>query len=277
MKADRPGDPMRLHLQREAESPPPTEAAGRYQFLLDLDEDLACRFSLGLRVAVRPVITARVVELPLGDFDLEPLFARVTDGLGLLVVAGLVELDTRVGDRTASELLGDGDLMCPWQTSGDVVLLARARVSRALLPVRIAILDQAFLRRAQPWPQVTSALIQRGVRRAMSLNLQRAATCHPRAEVRVDLLLWQLAERWGKVQPDGIQVTLPLTHRLIGQLVGVERPSVSHALSRLSRAGLVTRSADGLVLRGTAEHHIECLVERRDSDEPSLSEQGPVA
>ena len=57
---------------------------------------------------------------------------------------------------------------------------------------------------------------------------------------------------------------LPLTHRLIGQLVGAERPSVSHALGRLSSADLVTRKPNGLVLHGTAAHHIACLTERAD-------------
>ena len=57
---------------------------------------------------------------------------------------------------------------------------------------------------------------------------------------------------------------LPLTHRLIGQLVGAERPSVSHALARLSSAGLVTREPNGLVLHGTAAHHIAGLVDREE-------------
>ena len=92
----------------------------------------------------------------------------------------------------------------------------------------------------------------------MELNVHRAATCHPRADARIALLLWHLAERWGRVEPDGILVPLPLTHRLIGRLVGAERPSVSHALARLSDAGLVTREDRGLVLHGTAAHHIAC-------------------
>jgi CRP-like cAMP-binding protein len=98
----------------------------------------------------------------------------------------------------------------------------------------------------------------------MELNVHRAATCHPRADARIALLLWHLAERWGVVMTDGILVPLPLTHRLIGQLVGAERPSVSHALGRLSSAGLVTREENGLVLHGTAAHHIAALVDRDD-------------
>ena len=187
--------------------------------------------------------------------------------MGLLVVRGVIELDTEVGGRTASELIGDGDLLCPWQSGGDVVFFARTRVSSALVPAQIAILDEEFARRIRPWSQITGALVQRGARRAMALNVQRAATAHPRADVRVALLLWQLAERSGKVQPDGIHVPLPLTHRLIGRLVGAERPSVSHALSHLKQADLVTREADGLVLHGSAEHHLACLLNRGEDGE----------
>ena len=122
-------------------------------------------------------------------------------------------------------------------------------------------LDESFSERIKAWPQITRALVRREAKRCMDLNVQRAATYHPRADVRVALLLWHLAQRWGKVQRDGVLLPLPLTHRLIGKLVGAERPSVSHALSRLSRSRLVSRCEGGLMLHGTADHHIECLIE----------------
>jgi CRP-like cAMP-binding protein len=137
-------------------------------------------------------------------------------------------------------------------------------VSIALTSVRLALLDETFAERVMALPQITDALIRRATRRSMELNAQRAATSHPRADVRVALLLWHLAQRWGKVQRDGILLCLPLTHRLISRLVGIERPSVSHALSRLSHNGLVERCEDGLMLRGSAEHHIACLIDRND-------------
>ena len=68
--------------------------------------------------------------------------------------------------------------------------------------------------------------------------------------------------RWGKVEPGGIRLSLPLTHRLLGQLIGAERPSVSHALARLAAAGLVTGRADEWHLHGTVEEPPRRLVER---------------
>ena len=74
----------------------------------------------------------------------------------------------------------------------------------------------------------------------------RAITSQPRLEVRLVLLLWHLAARWGRVEPSGVRLSLPLTHRLLGQLVAAERPSISHALKRLAQAGLVTGATDDL-------------------------------
>jgi len=43
------------------------------------------------------------------------------------------------------------------------------------------------------------------------------------------LLLRRPAGRFGRVEPAGLRLTLPLTHRLLGQLAAAERPSISNA------------------------------------------------
>jgi CRP-like cAMP-binding protein len=121
------------------------------------------------------------------------------------------------------------------------------------------VLDAAFAERVRPWPQVTQALLRRAGRRARNLDVQRAISCEPRLEVRLAMLFWHLAERWGRVEPGGIHVALPLTHSLLGRLAGAERPSVSHALARLGDAGLVTGSAGHWHLHGSVEDHLARL------------------
>jgi hypothetical protein len=76
------------------------------------------------------------------------------------------------------------------------------------------------------------------------------------------LLLWHLAGRWGRVEPTGFRLCLPLTHRLLGHLVAAERPSVTHALRRLSEAGIVTGAAGDWHLHGSVDDHLELLIER---------------
>ena len=64
------------------------------------------------------------------------------------------------------------------------------------------------------------------------------------------------------MEPAGIRLTLPLTHRLLGQLAAAERPSISHALARLAHSGLVTGTTGDLHLHGTLDTHLESLLQR---------------
>jgi CRP/FNR family cyclic AMP-dependent transcriptional regulator len=132
---------------------------------------------------------------------------------------------------------------------------------RALTPVRFALLDRAFAKRVRFWPQLTQALLARAGRRVINLDVQRAISAQPRLEVRLALLLWHLAGRWGKVEPGGIRLPVPLTHQLLGQLVAAERPSVSHALARLAQTGLVTGHGDEWHLHGSLEDQLPAMVE----------------
>lgn len=232
-----------------------------FAYLLDLDDDLAEELEVRMRFSARHAATARLLDADGGDCDLSSWFAVVGTGPGLLLVEGLVAVDTRVADRTITELLGSGDLLQPPEQREDE-MVERATMWRALRPARLALLDAEFAERVRPWPQIIHALFRRAERRATDLDLLRAISCQPRLEVRLVLLLWHLAARWGRVEPAGLRLTLPLTHRLLGQLVAAERPSISHALRRLSEAGIVTGTAGDWHLHGSVEAHLESLIER---------------
>jgi CRP/FNR family cyclic AMP-dependent transcriptional regulator len=240
------------------------ESASLYTYLLDADDDLAQEFDVRMRVAARQVTTVRVLDADVGACDLEPWFQAAGRGPGLLILDGLIAFETRVGNRTASELTGAGDLLQP-PCPRDEELVKQRDAWRALWPTRFALLDHEFSERVRPWPQIGLALLRRAGRRIADADALRAIACQPRLEFRLVLLLWHLATRWGRVEPGGIRLTLPLTHRLLGQLVAAERPSVSHALGRLAQSGLVTGSAGDLHLHGTLDHHLEALTERTGS------------
>jgi hypothetical protein len=173
----------------------------------------------------------------------------------------MLAFEMRVGDRTTTELVGAGDLLQAPTGRGDE-LLEGLGTWKILCQTRLALLDAEFADRVRPWPQIGQAMMRRASRRTTDVNVVRAITAQPRLEVRLDLLLWHLAGRWGRVEPTGIRLTLPLTHRLLGHLAAAERPSISHALARLSQAGLVTGSAADLHLQGSVEEHLELLVQR---------------
>ncbi|HEY2259197.1 MAG TPA: helix-turn-helix domain-containing protein [Solirubrobacteraceae bacterium] len=213
-----------------------------------------------MRLVARPAATAVTFESEVGEVKLEERLAAANPGPGVLVLDGVLALSVRVGDRIAAELLGTGDLIEPAQPDDDE-LLACTVGWRALLPARFAILDEPFAERVRPWPQLMSTLLRRSERRARNLNVQRAIASQPRLDVRLALLLWHLAARWGRVEPSGIRLPLPLTHQLLGRLVGAERPSVSHALARLARAGLVTGHGDEWHLHGNIRDHLGSMIE----------------
>jgi CRP/FNR family transcriptional regulator, cyclic AMP receptor protein len=248
--------------------PGPPGAAGRepdsrslYAYLLDLDDDLAEEFDMRARVSARQLATVRVLETDVGESDLGGWFAAARGGMGLLILDGLLAFEMRVGDRTTTELLGAGDLLQP-PTGTANELLEGVAAWRVLCPTRLALLDAEFADRVRPWPQIAQVMMSRAGRRMTGINVLRAITAQPRLEVRLDLLLWHLAGRWGRVEPTGIRLSLPLTHRLLGQLAAAERPSISHALARLGQAGLVTGATGDLHLHGNLEGHLQSLLQR---------------
>ena len=236
-----------------------TAASARYSHhLLDLDAELAGELDLGARAAARLAATAVSFWLE-PQIDCSRARAAAVGGPGLLVLSGALVGHARLLDRVVAELLGQGDLIQPEgdEERGEFI---RCDVSwRALQPVRFAILDAEFAERIRPWPQITHALLGRVKRRVENLAVQRAIAAQPRLEVRLLLLLWHLGARWGKVRPGGIRLAVPLTHLLLGQLVGAERPSVTHALGRLGAAGAVSGAQHGWHLRGCLAEHLSAI------------------
>jgi CRP/FNR family transcriptional regulator, cyclic AMP receptor protein len=240
---------------------PPAEGSRSMRSVLDLDPELGENLEPDARRIARAATVALTFQAGVGELRLTPWLGRVGSGLGLLVVDGILVADVGVAGRTAAELIGAGDLLAP-PAAGEDELLTHTVRWRALVQARIAFLDEAFARRIRFWPSVTAALLQRIAQRTCDLNVQRAIAAHPRLEIRLTLLLWHLATRWGKVETGGIRLALPLTHHLLGRLIGAERPSVSHALARLAQSGLVTGHGDEWHLHGSPGDHLEALGDR---------------
>lgn len=172
-----------------------------------------------------------------------PGVADPSDHIGLLVVDGLLIRTFALGRQTRSEVIGPGDLIRSWEHDDQSSTPVETRWT-VLESARVAVLNRAFLDTACRWPLVMAAIVGRADRRAQALAVQLTITDVRRVDERVMLLLWHLADRWGRVRPDGVVVPLRVTHDVLAELVGAQRPTVTSALQKLVRAGRLKRLPD---------------------------------
>jgi CRP/FNR family transcriptional regulator, cyclic AMP receptor protein len=208
-------------------------------------------------------LVATLDEIPRGIWKPRREIRREPGHLGLLVLEGLLTRDVVLGDTVATELVGRGDVLRPVDHDGEDAPVPFDVVWHVLEPTRIAVLDREFARVAAHWPEVMEVLFQGAVNRAQSLAITLAVSHLRRVDARLLVIMWYLADRWGKVRRDGVNVPLKLTHQTLGRLVGAQRPSVSTSLKQLAEEGLLTRADDGTwLLHGDPPDTLQRLRER---------------
>jgi CRP/FNR family cyclic AMP-dependent transcriptional regulator len=167
-----------------------------------------------------------------------------------LVLQGLLIRRVGIDGRFGAELLGEGDLLRPWQGLDLPPTLPRTTGWQVLRPTRVALLDMEAARRLARYPESTGCLVGRALERSRNLTVNMAIVHQPRVDVRVHMLFWQLADRWGRVRSDGVLVPLDLTHAVLADLVAARRQTVSRALSELADRELVESTSAGWLLSG---------------------------
>ena len=209
--------------------------------MLEADPDLGAGIEeRELRLAVMASVA------PMFEFDRGAwCFSPPPDpaGFGALVLDGLMVIRINADTRGHVELLGPGDLISPWVGSGPDMTLPSVVAALVVSKVRVALLDRRFALRTSRWPEIHAALIQRVIDRTRRLSLQAAINSLSRVEERLDVTLWQLAYRFGRVTAEGTVLDLPLTHSQVAEMVAAQRPSVSTALARLQSHGRVIHLA----------------------------------
>jgi len=172
---------------------------------------------------------------------------------GGLIFEGILVRELSLGTSVSAELLGEGDVIVPYDGDEPPPFVPAQRAWTALEPVRIAWLDAPFAVAVRRWPQLGIAVLERAQRRSDRLAVTQAISQVTRVDDRVLALLWHLSERWGRIGPTGVLLPMRLTHKAIARLVGARRPSVTTAISALERRGLIARRADGAWVLGTPE------------------------
>jgi CRP/FNR family transcriptional regulator, cyclic AMP receptor protein len=212
--------------------------------IIDADPELEDLVASSDRDRARRETLTRVRHLSGGDWNVAAAEEPSSHHRGFLIVDGLISREVEVLGRRCVELLGAGDVIRPWSWDEEGSHV-RAEVGWTVLePARLAVLNHHLVVRMNPWPQLGLELFYRGTRRAHALAVSLAIAHHQRVDDRLLLTLWHLAERWGRVLPEGIAVPLPLSHQRLADLIGAHRPAVTSAIGALTRRESISRRAD---------------------------------
>ncbi len=245
--------------------------------LLRHDPDLA-EFLRGDRLEqARSELVARVVGFEPGNWAPLERFGDLPKGLGLLVLDGLILRRVGLGGRYGSELLGEGDLLRPWQDEDPGPLPLRTGRWKVLQKGRLAVLDYDFALRVARDLELISCLLSRAVRRSRYMTATMAILHQPRIDTRLHMLFWELAVRWGHVSRDGVRLPVRLTHVTLAELVAARRPTVTKALGELAAKGLVIWNGDHWLLTGSPPAELEALAAIAIGPKAELFENGAAA
>ncbi|HTU27813.1 MAG TPA: Crp/Fnr family transcriptional regulator [Solirubrobacteraceae bacterium] len=214
---------------------------------LQEDSELAEAIDPGHRAAAVSALAARELDIPPGAWAGESL--TIDGGVGLLVLEGVLVRRIGIGGRFSAELLGEGDIL---RNVGEEGLSPLSMSSGWLVleATRLAVLDDRFVRQLAAFPRLAGRLFSRSVLRSRQIAVNMAIVHQARVDVRLHMLLWHLAGRWGRVRADGVLVPLRLTHAILAELVAARRPTVTSALTELGREGLVQSVQEGWLLSG---------------------------
>jgi CRP/FNR family transcriptional regulator, cyclic AMP receptor protein len=215
-----------------------------------LDPDLLGAIAEPRRSQALRACEAEVVDLPAGEWQAQEA-GFDSAGFGLLVLSGALCRRVVQSECCGAELIGPGDLMRPWDQIQDWSSLPIDSTWQVLQPTRLAVLDSDFARRASPYPEIASELMRRALVRSRYLTVLVAIISQRRIDTRLTMLFWHLADRFGKLRGEWIEIPLPLTHSTLGELVAARRPSVTTALSRLHEREILNREAGVWKLRPT--------------------------
>lgn len=171
-----------------------------------------------------------------------------TDSPCCVVRSGRIALEFHGDERRHTiGLLEEGDLLVrpvdPWATAGPQVRC------RAIEASEIVLVGRPRLERWMHHPALAANMVRVLSAQVADRELAVAIALEPRVERRLLLKLRQLAERWGKVTPDGVRLDLRLTHQELASMVGAVRESVTIALGRLAEAGEIEVRNRTLIIR----------------------------
>lgn len=238
-----------------------SEAGTReYVRLLAVDADLAEAVPAEERALAGRKLVAPVQRFEPGDPGIPG--CAPDNCLGLLMLDGFLTRDVVFAGQRSRELLGAGDLLRPGDREDDFLPPFAESSFTVLIPSALALLHPRLLTLGARWPRLVEELMHRIMRRSRWLAIRLAINNLNRVDERLLLFFWHAAGRWGRITQDGVALRLTLTHEMLAELIGAQRPSVTTALSTLKREGKLrfrsgSRGSSDFVLLGNPPNPTE--------------------
>lgn len=237
---------------RSARSPASRLQPAGVARLLDVDPDLGRNLPDQIKASAGRQAIAEVRSLAPGAWRPaeDPTVTETT--YGFLVLEGALVRRIAIGTRHSAELLGAGDFLRPQQPDSDeYAIVTHEATWQAIDEVQLALLSEDLIQGLAALPGVLPELAARAVQRSRTLALRLAIVQVPNLEQRLHLLLWHLADRWGRRERGAVVLSLRLTQGLLAELISAQRTSVNTALKRLVACGTLERRGTGRwALRG---------------------------
>jgi len=168
---------------------------------------------------------------------LSPGEARLQiNGAAYLVVEDGVALVTSTRSATSRRMIvavaGPGAVLLP-PGPGERL--------EAATDLRLTVIDEAAQSALLSVPGAAAVLVAALAEQLRERHESLAHFSSVRHVERVRDKLLQLARVHGRVVPGGVRLDLPLTHELVGEMVGSARETVTWAFAELAREGFVSR------------------------------------
>jgi CRP/FNR family transcriptional regulator, cyclic AMP receptor protein len=199
-------------------------------------------------VGARPRATPLRIDaewVPAGPFRPERI--PPTFGTVVVLLSGLVARTTTLDEGSAAELLGTGAVLAPpgsGRQEGLGLLGCNVRYE-ALETSRVGIVGPDLLAGLAEQPELVAALLTGRGRLDVERSAMQALARLTGVDRRLLALFRLLAARHGRPTPEGIVVPVAIPHRLLAELIGARRPTVTTALRSLRHSGELRRLQDG--------------------------------
>jgi CRP/FNR family transcriptional regulator, cyclic AMP receptor protein len=159
-----------------------------------------------------------------------------------------LDVDTSASGMRTICLVEEGDVLvrpiAEWASTSPVRC-------RAIEASTVMLVDAQTQDQWMTIPRLASNLVRVLSIQMADRELAAAIALEPRVERRLLLKIRQLAERFGRVTPDGIRLDLRLTHQQLGEMVGAARESVTIALRSLTDQGVLEARYRTIILKTT--------------------------